>query len=264
MKDFEIKNGILIKYYGTDTDVVIPDGVKSIGEWVFEGCRSLTSIVIPDGITSVGNSAFCGCKSLKSLTIPKSVTSIGTRAFCGCISLENITISESVTSIGDGVFARCERLESITIPDDVKSIGNCAFAWCVNLTSVTIPDSVTSIGVGAFDYCYNLKIYKNRYFKATDGNMRCRGFQYELGKTYKTDKAELCKCGFHACRFPLDVFNYYDGKLGKDVRLFEVELKGITDESNEDSKCVGTEITFLKELTISELAKLASDRGVEK
>lgn len=39
--------------------------------------------------------------------------------------------------------------------------------------------------------------------------MTCRGFQYEEGKEYETDKAEACETGFHACEYPLDCFNYY-------------------------------------------------------
>ena len=46
-------------------------------------------------------------------------------------------------------------------------------------------------------------------YKGFDGNLRCRGFQYEVGKEYKTDKAEICMSGFHACEKPLDCFEYY-------------------------------------------------------
>lgn len=169
-----------------------------------------------------------------------------------------VVIPNSVTTIGDYAFRYCYSLTSVTIPKSVTSIAYSVFESCIRLTSITIPDSVKSIAFSAFNECENLKTYKDRYFKGTDGNMRCGDFQYELGKTYKTDKAKLCEYGFHACRSPLDVFNYYFGELGKDVRLFEVELKGVTEENYGDSKCVGTEITFLRELTISELAELAS------
>ena len=58
INDFVIENGELQKYKGQGGDVVIPEGVTSIGDCAFSGCSSLTSVVIPDGVTSIGNDAF--------------------------------------------------------------------------------------------------------------------------------------------------------------------------------------------------------------
>ena len=55
---------------------IVPNGIKSIGNYAFSNCKNLTSIIIPDGITKIGYSAFSECTSLTSITIPKSVTSI--------------------------------------------------------------------------------------------------------------------------------------------------------------------------------------------
>ena len=150
-----IVNGILIDGINCEGDVLIPEGVTSIGGSAFYGCN-LTSIVIPDSVTSIGDYSFCDCKNLTSITIPDSVTSIGDYAFYSCDSLTSITIPDSVTSIGDDAFYRCESLTSITIPDRVTSIGDDAFYGCESLTSVTIPDSATTIGSGAFESCDNL------------------------------------------------------------------------------------------------------------
>jgi len=155
-EDFEIINGILVKYKGAGGDVVIPNSVTVIGESAFDGCSSLTSVTIPDSVTSIGISAFCFCSSLTSVTIPDSVTSIGDGAFGYCSSLTSVTIPDSVTSIGDGAFYGCSSLTSVTIPDSVTSIGTGAFWNCSSLTSVTIPDSVTYIDLRTFAGCSSL------------------------------------------------------------------------------------------------------------
>ena len=157
INDFVIENGVLKKYKGQGGDVVIPEGVTSIGAEAFSGCSSLASVVIPKGVTSIGNWAFYDCSSLTSVVIPEGVTSIGIRAFCGCTSLTSIVIPEGVTYIGWEAFYGCSSLASIVIPEGVTSIGERAFYDCSSLTSVVIPESVTSIDKEAFEGCCGLK-----------------------------------------------------------------------------------------------------------
>ncbi len=156
LSDFVIENGVLKKYVGPGGDVVIPEGVTSIGDRAFYWCSGLTSVTIPDSVTSIGDSAFSGCRSMRSVTLPDSVTSIGDSAFYDCSSLTSVTIPDSVTSIGGGAFSHCSSLTSVTIPDSVRNIGNWTFSWCSSLTSVKIPGSVTSIGNGVFSGCSSL------------------------------------------------------------------------------------------------------------
>ncbi len=168
LKSVDLPNGLLsiegAKYswdYGAFAgtglkNVIIPDGVVSIGSFAFSSCGGLTSVTIPDSVTNIGQSAFSICRSLTSVTIPESVTSIGYHTFYGCFSLTSVTIPDSVTRISDGAFSSCRSLTSVTIPESVTSIGDQAFADCSSLTSVTIPDSVTSIGKGTFSECRSL------------------------------------------------------------------------------------------------------------
>ena len=91
MNDYlTIENGVVIDCNTDVTDVVIPNGVTSIGDRAFAYCKSIESITIPNGVTSIGVRAFECCYSLESVTIPISVTSIGNYAFEDCGSLKAI------------------------------------------------------------------------------------------------------------------------------------------------------------------------------
>ena len=73
----------------------------------------IKNLIIPEGVTSIGGCAFLGCTMLTNVSIPKSVTSIGTGAFQECSRLTSVIISSSMTSIGDYAFSGCTSLEEI-------------------------------------------------------------------------------------------------------------------------------------------------------
>lgn len=83
-----------------------------------------------------------------------------------------------------------------------------------------------------------VKAYKgfNKYMQCTPNG---KIFQYEIGKEYKEDEANLCYCGFHACENPLDVLSYYNNI---DDKFCEVELDKIDPNRNKDSKICGKKI----------------------
>ena len=91
-----------------------------------------------------------------------------------------------------------------------------------------------------------------KMYKGFDKDMKCRGFQFETGKTYETDTAKLCESGFHACEVPLDVFRYY---APVNSRYCEVELDDLSEELSDDSKRVGKRITVGAEIGIPGLIK---------
>ena len=156
-EEFVIENGILKRYIGTQSKVIIPDFVTKIGDGAFKDCSELKSITIQNGVTSIGDSAFRGCNGLTNITIPNRVARIGYAAFEGCSGLTSITLPNSVTSIGGSAFYSCSGLTSISIPNSVTSIKNSEFSRCSGLTSITIPNSVTSIGDFVFSGCSSLK-----------------------------------------------------------------------------------------------------------
>ena len=181
IEDFEIVNGVLIKFVGSErsvhvvipdsvvsigdeafsrcynvASVVIPKNVVSIGDRAFEKCNQLASVTIHDGVTSIGEGAFYECVSLTEVIIPNSVTDIGQRVFYGCHGLTSVQMSNNITSINAWTFDGCSELTNIEIPDGVTSIGRCAFAGCYSLINVDIPSSVTSIGDQVFIYCRGL------------------------------------------------------------------------------------------------------------
>ena len=89
-------------------------------------------------------------------------------------------------------------------------------------------------------------------YKGMKYDMTCKGFQYEIGKTYKTDKVKLCEYGFHAYLNPRDVLDYYLEEYGS--RYFKVLLSGkITKCNNLDTNVAATEITILEEINIDEV-----------
>ena len=96
----------------------------------------IENVVIEEGVTSIGNSAFLTCEKLTSVTIPNSVTSIGIFAFESCYGLSTITIPNSVTSIGNYAYYNCKNLTSVTIGNSVTSIGRFAFNICDKVTDV--------------------------------------------------------------------------------------------------------------------------------
>lgn len=79
--------------------------------------------------------------------------------------------------------------------------------------------------------------------------MSCLNFQYEEDETYEIEEEPiLCRSGFHACLRLTDVFNYYFGKIGKDIVVHEVEIEGLFEERRDDSKVVAKKITIGKRI----------------
>ena len=92
-----------------------------------------------------------------------------------------------------------------------------------------------------------------RGFKGFDKDLKCRGFQYEIGKDYEQEgEVKCCERGFHFCENPFDVFGYYSPS---DSRYCEVEGYGNADKANDDSKVATSNIHISAEIGLNGLIK---------
>lgn len=149
--DFDIEYGLnydtweygytLTKYKGSNNNVVIPEGVTTIGIGAFRedfwksNCPNIISVTIPSTVTRIENDAFLRCTKLKSITLPSQLNYIGNSAFSCCKSLQYITIPYNIKKLETSTFYMCESLKSIFFMNDEIDIvtANSIFAKCTSL-----------------------------------------------------------------------------------------------------------------------------------
>ena len=98
-------------------------------------------------------------------------------------------------------------------------------------------------------------------YKGFNKYMTCKGFQYEEGKEYETEKAECCKTGFHACEYPLDCFNYYSPN---ESVFHEVEQDGEIDREDDNTKIASTKIKIGASINIAGIVKAAIEYTTQR
>ncbi len=101
-----------------------------------------------------------------------------------------------------------------------------------------------------------------RSYKGFDADLRCRGFQYEIGKTYEhVGEVEACSSGFHACEDPLHVLRYYKPNTS---RFAETEQSGQISRHDDDSKVASSRITVKAEIGLPGLIKAAVEYRISR
>lgn len=177
--EFDMIDGTLSHYAGTDAEVKAPAGIHAIGDRVFYKNDVLNGITLPETVTEIGDFAFAR-SALNRIRIPKGCEYIGYAAFYHCNELTDVSIPDSVQMIELGAFDGSLWLDNwkntpdgnnyliagdgillgykgeggnITIPDGVKKIGAGCFEGNASITGVTLPASLSLVGEDAFNGC---------------------------------------------------------------------------------------------------------------
>lgn len=122
MYDYSHEVGPWAAYASEITNVVLPEGLTSIGSYAFRNCSSLVSIAIPSTVTTINDNAFAYCSVLSSINLPVGLTHVGNYAFEGCSSITSVSIPDGVTYLGTGAFDGCSELTYLSIPSSVDFV----------------------------------------------------------------------------------------------------------------------------------------------
>lgn len=186
-EEFLINGTTLAKYNGEEEEVVIPAGIKTIGQAAFENNSNITKVSFPSSVEKIEYGAFANCDGIKRIVLPDGVLEIDSSAFANCDNLSSFYIGDKLNKFEDSVFINCPLLEEVEInsdnqaitcldgviyssdrsrliemlsgrpkefyvmPNQVKEICPYAFYGCNNLEHVIVSDNVTVIGANAFN-----------------------------------------------------------------------------------------------------------------
>ena len=164
-REYKSVSGVLYNYAGTELicaprmvsgDIILPDGLKNIGDGAFNSCLAVESVLMPDTVEYIGDYAFAGCRNLKNVIWSENLKGLGEEAFANT-GLEEIVLPDKVESVGNQVFISCRQLQRVILPDSLKVLSWDMFNYCDNLTDVVLGDDVSEIGRQCFYGCLKLK-----------------------------------------------------------------------------------------------------------
>lgn len=183
-------------WFGPDLEtVIIPEGIRVIGDRAFYNCRGLRTVNLPNSLIEIGTQAFQGCDKLERIELPDDLKKIGSNAFAWCQNLKEAILPDSLDFIEGNAFEVCSALKlnrydnayylgsksnpymmlvssieidnpynaaskivSCKIHPETKFIAEKAFEFCRQLEEIIIPNGVKAIGNYAFSECSNLNM----------------------------------------------------------------------------------------------------------
>lgn len=147
-------------YYGYQNlgSLNLPEGLKEIGEFAFAR-SSLQQVVIPEGVSSIGYGAFYHCEHLTQVQLPNTITHIAPKAFdnTGWVKQFYEQGAGDFLVAGDGILIAYKgNSAQVQVPEGIRQIGPEVFLGHTEITSMSLPESLEIIGEGAFEDCVNL------------------------------------------------------------------------------------------------------------
>ena len=146
IEDFIIEDGVLKKYVGKQSHVVIPDSVRVIGKSAFRDCKTVESVTIPESVTWIeseicSGGAFYNCAALTKIVIPPTVKEIPFECFCWCSKLKEVIFESEKIVLGECLFSMCTNLETIVFrgKDITPRFGNCVLGGRFGKVKIFIP-----------------------------------------------------------------------------------------------------------------------------
>ena len=134
---FECSGAVLNKYIGSDSDVVIPEGIAEISDFALKENGFIHSVSLPTTIVKIGKQAFFNCLNLQQVNGLESVKYFGIEAFRGS-SVEEATISDNVEQLGKGCFSYMPNLKRVNLEVSKVIKFDDTFIRCQNLIEVNI------------------------------------------------------------------------------------------------------------------------------
>lgn len=158
LQNFCISGTVLLRYWGNEARVTVPDGITIIGERAFAGNEAIGKLILPESVVEIQKEAFADCLVLQTLNFPKGLKRIGAAAFEGCVKLLRAEIPAGITTLPSSVFSRCRKLGQVIWGEGIqlREIGQQAFYGCGRLKELFFPESLEQIGSLAFYQCYAL------------------------------------------------------------------------------------------------------------
>ena len=155
---FETENGILKAYNGSGPEVVIPEGIYTIGEGVFKGMSWLTRVEIPSTVRGIGAHAFKGCRQLREINFPDGLTEIGEYAFHRCHGIEEMIFPKSLTKVDSYAFLYCDGVKKVVLEGPEK-IGRAVFSHNLSLREISLNKNIddSNFSDEVFEGCIHLK-----------------------------------------------------------------------------------------------------------